>query len=572
MANKFKPRRTDDLLPSHPNPAIQAPISVDPASLLPSIPTGIPYTWGALHTFSAGLSGNLTGNVTGNLTGSVTGGTVTGTVITAGAAVPGSTAKFQIGDGTTALLNALGQNIELSNATASGEVTLSSKVITQTVASIGHVNAGQYYAIFTGTSGTHHSLTGSAFNAVVNGAGSTVTTVAGGAVSGYVAAGTGTTVYGQTVLAGIVSTGSAVTVKALDIQVVDSSSGAISGDAIGLNVQDIPTVGGTAYAIKTGVGLVYVGDSLTVIGTLTGTLTGNASTATVLQTARNINGVSFNGSADITVTAAAGTLTGSTLASGVTASSLTSVGTLTGLTMDSGSSATALSVIASSFADLRVEYSGGGTDAKWWYWRASSGGFQGLLVNDAQSSSASWVTVTRSGLTPSTIAFTGAITMTGTVASGTASVTGGFSVNAPTLASGSVVDFLGVKTNSVNKWLHRIDGNETGSDVGADWNLLARDDSGAIIDRPIIITRKAAGAITMPSTRPLIAGEFRASGDIGGQASTNTLTKTSDLTTNSTGVGTIKFKGATSRDSSGFIKFYIGTTAYYAPVFSAITG
>ena len=66
-------------------------------------------------------------------------------------------------------------------------------------------------------------------------------------------------------------------------------------------------------------------------GTITAALTGNASTATTLQTARNINGVSFNGSADITVPAAAGTLTGSTLASGVTASSLTSVGTLTSL-------------------------------------------------------------------------------------------------------------------------------------------------------------------------------------------------------------------------------------------------
>jgi hypothetical protein len=71
--------------------------------------------------------------------------------------------------------------------------------------------------------------------------------------------------------------------------------------------------------------------SLTVSGTLTATLTGNASTATTLQTARNINGVSFNGSADITVTAAAGTLSGATLAAGVTASSLTSVGTLTSL-------------------------------------------------------------------------------------------------------------------------------------------------------------------------------------------------------------------------------------------------
>lgn len=38
-------------------------------------------------------------------------------------------------------------------------------------------------------------------------------------------------------------------------------------------------------------------------GTITAALSGNATTATTLQTARNINGVSFNGSADITITA-----------------------------------------------------------------------------------------------------------------------------------------------------------------------------------------------------------------------------------------------------------------------------
>ena len=59
--------------------------------------------------------------------------------------------------------------------------------------------------------------------------------------------------------------------------------------------------------------------------TLNQNTTGSAAT---LTTSRNINGVAFNGSGDITVTAAAGTLSGSTLASGVTASSLTSVGTI----------------------------------------------------------------------------------------------------------------------------------------------------------------------------------------------------------------------------------------------------
>ena len=63
--------------------------------------------------------------------------------------------------------------------------------------------------------------------------------------------------------------------------------------------------------------------------TFAGELSGNATTATTLQTGRTINGVSFNGSADITVTAAASTLTGTTLNATVTGSSLTSVGTIT---------------------------------------------------------------------------------------------------------------------------------------------------------------------------------------------------------------------------------------------------
>ena len=85
-------------------------------------------------------------------------------------------------------------------------------------------------------------------------------------------------------------------------------------------------------------------------GTVTAALTGNASTATALATARNINGVSFNGSADITVTAAAGTLSGSTLASGVTASSLTSVGTLSSLAVSGTATVGKVSVTANTVA------------------------------------------------------------------------------------------------------------------------------------------------------------------------------------------------------------------------------
>ena len=55
----------------------------------------------------------------------------------------------------------------------------------------------------------------------------------------------------------------------------------------------------------------------------------NAVSATKLATTRNINGVAFDGSADITIAANAGTLTGTMLAANVVNSSLTSVGTIT---------------------------------------------------------------------------------------------------------------------------------------------------------------------------------------------------------------------------------------------------
>lgn len=63
------------------------------------------------------------------------------------------------------------------------------------------------------------------------------------------------------------------------------------------------------------------------------TITGNAATATRLQTPRMINGVNFDGTTNISVPAAAGTLTGNALPATVTTSSLTSVGTLGNLTV-----------------------------------------------------------------------------------------------------------------------------------------------------------------------------------------------------------------------------------------------
>lgn len=65
------------------------------------------------------------------------------------------------------------------------------------------------------------------------------------------------------------------------------------------------------------------------------TLSGNANTASRLATPRTINGVLFDGSANITVPVSGTNVSGTTLASNVTESSLTSLGTLSGLDVSS---------------------------------------------------------------------------------------------------------------------------------------------------------------------------------------------------------------------------------------------
>lgn len=88
---------------------------------------------------------------------------------------------------------------------------------------------------------------------------------------------------------------------------------------------------------------------------------GNSLTATTLQNARTINGVSFNGSANITVAAAAGTLTGTALASGVISSSLTSVGTLSSLATSGAALLNGSAQISGSNTALGIAYSGATT-------------------------------------------------------------------------------------------------------------------------------------------------------------------------------------------------------------------
>jgi len=120
--------------------------------------------------------------------------------------------------------------------------------------------------------------------------------------------------------------------------------------------------GSSLNASVTGSSLTSVGTltNLTVtnpiVGSITGSstsTTGNAATATKLAASKNINGVPFDGSADVTVTAAAGTLTGATLNSTITGSSLTSVGRLVSLDVNgAATNTTAFNAAASTTIDF----------------------------------------------------------------------------------------------------------------------------------------------------------------------------------------------------------------------------
>jgi len=81
-------------------------------------------------------------------------------------------------------------------------------------------------------------------------------------------------------------------------------TGAVTATHTQLNTAYLPLAGGTLTGALNGTAATFSGAVTggSFVGPLTGNVTGNASTATVLQTARTINGASFNGSANISFT------------------------------------------------------------------------------------------------------------------------------------------------------------------------------------------------------------------------------------------------------------------------------
>lgn len=121
-------------------------------------------------------------------------------------------------------------------------------------------------------------------------------------------------------------------------------------------------------------------------GTITATLSGNASTATTLQTARTINGVSFNGSANITITAnttnalTIGTgLSGTSFngSSGITIAIDSTVVTLTGTQTLTNKTLTSPSITNPTFGTSNIISTGAGSNL--------SGSFSGSFSGDGSA-------------------------------------------------------------------------------------------------------------------------------------------------------------------------------------------
>jgi hypothetical protein len=138
-------------------------------------------------------------------------------------------------------------------------------------------------------------------------------------------------------------------------------------------------------------------------GTITAALSGNASTATTLQTPRNINGVSFNGSANITITANTGN----------------------GLTFNSAGSGGASGSTFNGGSALTVSYNTVGAPSTT---GTGASGTWGISVTGNAATAAAWAT----GRT---------ITLTGDVTGVSGGWTGSGNISfATAIAAGSIVD------------------------------------------------------------------------------------------------------------------------------------
>ena len=283
-------------------------VTAETGNLPPKTGTNLTFNSSSGALTATSFVGDLTGDVTGNLTGNVTGNT------------SGSSGSCT-GNSATATE---ATNVTVSANNSTDETVYPLFVDGATGTQGAETDTGLTYNPSSGL------LTSTSFAGALTG--NVTGNVSGSSGSCTGNAATATSLQTARTIAGVSFDGTANI--SLNNNAITNGAGYITATLTNEEVQDI--VGGMLTGnTETGITVTYQDSDGTidfVVGTLNQDTTGNAATATALETARTINGTSFDGSANITVTAAAGTLTGTELKSTVVTSSLTSVGTLTSLT------------------------------------------------------------------------------------------------------------------------------------------------------------------------------------------------------------------------------------------------
>ena len=278
------------------------------------------------------ISGNLT--VTGNLVVQGVTTTVDSTVTNiadpiitigggaGGAAPTGNDSKdrgiaFQWHNGTAAKLGFFGYKNSTGYMTFVPDATITGEVVTGTKGTL-DVNLANALTIGTGLSGTSYNggsavtIANTGVTSNVAGTGISVSAATGAVTitnSGVtsIVAGTAISVSGATGAVTVNNTGvtsAAVSGTGLSI---NASTGGITITSNATNLNTVSTIVARDASGNFSAGTITAALTGNVTGNVTGTsgsTTGNAATATALQTARLIQGVSFNGSADITVVTA----------------------------------------------------------------------------------------------------------------------------------------------------------------------------------------------------------------------------------------------------------------------------
>jgi hypothetical protein len=274
------------------------------------------------------------------------------------------------------------------------------------------------------------------------------------------------------------------------------------------------------------------GTNTLTVPTVVAALTGNATTATTLQTARTINGVSFNGSANITVTA--------------TATNALTIGSYLTGTSYNGSSAVTIAVSAATVNTVSTVVA-----------RDASGNFSAGTVTASLSGNATTATTLQ---TARTIGMSG-VTATATSFNGSANITIPVTAVPATLLTGTIADarisgsYTGMTnlTGTGNVDFAKFLGNAADLVTAPSYSWTGDDNTGMWRPGADQIGFATAGVSRLnitttdiTSTLPITASTF--TGALVGNASTATSADT--LTTART-IGGVSFNGSANINLPG---------------------